>query len=105
MKSFEEIDSFPSQKILLLCEKCGKKSLVQNQNGAQFLKEKIKAEVKAKNVAQKLRPVLSSCLGVCPENKITAALMSTQGDASHFYLLDVDDPEVLFKEIIDQALK
>ena len=81
------------------------KNSLNGENSARVLQQWMKGELKSHGLSQKLRPVVSSCLGVCPEKGVTAALLSNRGEASHFYVLDINNSKELFQEIMDEALK
>ncbi len=104
-KNFKELDSYPAQRVFLLCEKCGMKNPINGENAARVLQQWMKSELKAHGLSMKLRPVVSSCLGICPEKSVTAALLSNEGEASHFYVLNLKNSQEVFQEILDEVLK
>lgn len=104
-QNFKELESSPAERIFLLCEKCGMKNMLNGENSARLLQQWMKAELKEKGLSKKLRPVLSSCLGVCPEKSVTAALLSNQGEASHFYVLNIKNSKEVFNEILEEGLR
>lgn len=64
--------------VIMICKNCGKQFKDQK---AQEAPEQIKSELKAKAKAEfgkQVRVITTSCLGVCPEDKIAIAIASNQ---------------------------
>lgn len=104
-QEIKQVSFCPSEKVLLLCEKCGSKKLIQGENAARVLQQWMKAELKEKGLKEKLRPVLSSCLGLCPEDRITAGLLNSQGEQARFFVLDLKKNKEGFEEILKVVLE
>ncbi len=76
-----------SQRFFLVCEKCGTQSVHHDEiNPAKVIQKLLKEETRLHKTKEKLRPILSSCLGICPENKITALLVESEKPLRFFML-------------------
>lgn len=104
-QEIKEVEYQVSERLLLLCEKCGSKKLIEGENAALVLQKWMKEEIREGGLKEKLRPVLSSCLGLCPEDRITAGLLSTHGNQPRFFVLDLKKSKEGFAEILKVILE
>lgn len=66
--------------VVMICEKCGK----QFEDGLKNSPERIKSELKTKSkeeFGQSVRVITTSCLNICPQDKIAIAKASSTGDS------------------------
>lgn len=79
---------------VLVCEKCGKKQRDSGKNPSHQLASKLKRLGKQKFDKGDLRVVLTSCLDLCPDERIAVALVPTQHDKAAVFLeVDTEDLE------------
>lgn len=71
-----------SANLVLVCEKCGKKiaDKTGTTNPATTLKDWLKKELISRSLWGTSRVVVSSCLDICPENKVAVAYLSDRPD-------------------------
>ncbi len=82
-----------SRAAVLVCEACGKKIMTASgvsENPAHKLKNELKLELKKLQMNEKYRALQSSCLNLCPENKIGVAVVGTKEASAHFLELAPD---------------
>jgi len=79
--------------------------MINDENASIIFKKWMKEKLKEKKLQHELRPVLSSCLGVCPENLVTGALIDNAEVSSKFFLLDLNKSKEGFVEILDNLLE
>ncbi len=69
------------ENLILICEKCGKKLEGKSTpNPSYELKDWLKKELKARDLWGTTRVVTSTCLDICPEDKIAVAFISDRPD-------------------------
>lgn len=102
----------PVETLLLICEKCGKKKVVDDhENPSLSLKKRLKARLKEMPQPKAQRAITTSCLGICPEDAITIGFIdSAQSDATiHFYILQEKNLEkatdILFQQFFLKKLE
>jgi len=79
-KKIENVELGWEETVVLVCTKCGK----QFEDDLRDSPERIKTDLKAKaksELGKKVRVITSSCLNICPENKIAIVKASTQESA------------------------
>ena len=95
-KNIKQVPAPVSDALIMVCEKCGKKVAGTDdpdQNPSRQFQKAMKEKVKAKFGKGKVRPVVSSCLDVCPKDEITVAIVRFDGNtkASKFYTIPKND--------------
>lgn len=68
-----------SESVVMICSKCAKQ--FDNSSALEY-PEKLRMELKTmtkEQLGQKVRVVTTSCLNICPENKITIVKATTNG--------------------------
>jgi predicted metal-binding protein len=81
------------QAIVFICEKCGKRS-DSDKNRSHRLASKLKRSLKANFSKGDIRIALTSCMDLCPEDRITVSLQPVDPDLpSIFWEVDMDDLE------------
>lgn len=107
MIPFEEIPP-PVETLILICEKCGKK-LVQNEqeNPSSLIQKSLKMQIKQELPPGTARAITTSCMSVCPSNAITIARVPPlkENPAAQFYILHEKDVEKAKKFIFDEFIK
>lgn len=94
------------ETLLLICEKCGKRlaGKSDDENPAKLLQQNLKSEVKARHLKGRVRPVLTSCLDICPEGEV--AIGRIQLDQTkpeiEFFTVACEEPDQTAKLLIDQ---
>lgn len=81
------------ETVIMICSKCGEQS------------ERMKSDLKTKCKAafdKKVRVLSTSCLNICPENKIAIVVASNKkSDVYSAYSVEVDTPtEELFNKLL-----
>lgn len=98
----EPAPEFPfSKTAVFICDKCGKKlsnDMPGGENPSHGFQKKLKKESVERFGHREARVMISSCQNVCPEGKISVALLSVDGSAPTEFL--VVEPTAL-----DQARK
>ena len=73
------------ENLILICEKCGKKLEEKSgSNPAHDLKDWLKKELKSRDLWGTTRVVNSTCLDICPEDKIAVAFVSDRPDLGNW---------------------
>ncbi|MFA6238562.1 MAG: hypothetical protein WC635_14605 [Bacteriovorax sp.] len=92
-----------SDTVVMICERCGEQFKSENQQSSP---ERIKGDLKsiAKSEFEKgtVRVITTSCLNICPENKIAITVASKSAkDIFKAYAVDADiSGKDLFEEIL-----
>jgi len=86
-------------ELLLVCLRCARKLDAVTEDGRTILRQELRARIIADSIP--LRVVETSCLGLCPEGAITAALGRDLGGARpQFYTVAAqDDGEALYRHL------
>lgn len=90
--------------VVMVCTKCGKQFRDTKFEGAP---ERIKDELKAASKSQfgkSVRVVNTTCLNICPVNKVAIAVASSREDKNIFEAYSVP-PESSGAEIFEKILK
>ena len=87
-----EVKSPVQASLILICEKCAKKLQVQGtetevENLTRKMHKSLKSEIEITGKKGIVRALVSSCLDICPEGKIAAAVIPVNSP-SHFYVFD-----------------
>lgn len=104
-KGVEETNTPWEKAIVMICTKCSGKIMKDHPereiDPAEHLKKEMRTYLKEQGHGKEVRVVTSSCLDVCPINKITVACASSEPPAFKVVTVDPDvDPIELTKEII-----
>ena len=93
------------EQLILICEKCGiKLAPPPAENPSRALQQKLKALCKTEISDPLVRPVISGCLGVCPEGEVTIAIAGQKRSLQYFTLTNPGDPSVT-SEILAQITR
>lgn len=87
-----QVPSSVSDALIMICEKCGKKVAGTDdpeQNPSRQLQKMMKDMVKTRFGKGKIRPIVSSCMDVCPKDEVTVAIARFDGrsEGSKFYCI------------------
>lgn len=91
------------EAVVMVCSNCGKKLANETlKESPERIKSELKAVVKA-NFGKKIRVVTSSCLNICPEEKIAIVVASKIGPDvfKSFVVKPTISSEELYKKIIE----
>ena len=107
-KQFEitDIPAPISKAMLFICEKCGKKlttSELPEENPARIIQKSMKKACVERFGKKVVRPMVSSCMDVCPEGRITIGIMS-QGPnplPPRFITVEPTETDSLTKKVLD----
>lgn len=87
---FESVDPGWSEALVLICEKCCEKQSVELKE----LRKEVKETLREQGRKGELRVVSSSCLGICPKDKVTMGVVSRTGNSEVVLLLLPSRPTV-----------
>jgi predicted metal-binding protein len=91
-----------SEAVVMICTKCGKQfQSAHNQEAPERIKSDLKSIAKAELGKGSVRVVTSSCLNICPVDKIAIAVASKNAPGTFKgYIVDPEiSGEELFKKI------
>jgi predicted metal-binding protein len=87
--------------MVFICEKCGKRIGQSGKNASHRLASHFKHEVKREFDKGDVRIVLTTCMDICPEDRVTVAIApNAPGIAPTFLVADVDDIEASSEALI-----
>jgi predicted metal-binding protein len=80
-----------SQALVFICEKCGKRAGA-DKHDSHRLASKLKRRIKSEFSKGDIRIVLTSCMDLCPEDRIAVSLQPVDPSlAPTFWEVDIDD--------------
>jgi predicted metal-binding protein len=101
VKSGVEKTEIPFKKIVMICSHCGDQfNSNQSMGTVERIKNELKSCVKEKMAQGEVRVITTSCLSMCPANKIAIAVAGL-GQTTPFVGLAVD-PYIAKEELFDQ---
>ncbi|MBN8827419.1 MAG: hypothetical protein J0H68_01780 [Sphingobacteriia bacterium] len=71
------------QALIFICEKCGKK-LAQETNPSVSIQQDLKQKLREKFPAKEMKASLVSCLGICPVEQVSVAIVPNQSQPKYF---------------------
>ena len=81
------------QAMVFICEKCGKRS-GSDKNRSHRLASKLKKSLKGHFSKGDIRIALTSCMDLCPEDRITVSLQPVDPDLpASFWEVDIEELE------------
>ena len=101
-KKIEKVELGWEESVVMVCTKCGK----QFEDDLRDSPDRIKSELKAKaksELGKKVRVITTSCLNICPDNKI-AVVKASNKEPSVFEAYAVD-PNSSGDELFAKILK
>jgi predicted metal-binding protein len=102
----QSVESPVAQAMVLICEKCGKRAGGSVKNVSYRLASRFKRQVKREFSKGDIRIVLTTCMDICPDDRVTVAITPTAaGGAPLFLLVDIDDVEASSEALIGAIRK
>jgi predicted metal-binding protein len=97
----QAVESPVAQAMVLICEKCGKRAGGSGKNVSYRLASHFKRQVKRAFGKGDIRIVLTTCMDICPDDRVTVAITPTApGSAPLFMLVDIDDLEASSEALV-----
>ena len=91
-----------SVALILVCEKCGRRlDPDAEKNPSRRLLGRVKKAAKQVFPKGSVRPVMTSCMDICPEARISVAIAPVKGAATRFFTVKGKDPEVDSAAVIE----
>ena len=75
--NFENVEIPWSDKLIMICTRCGAKT--NAPDCSERMKSELKTEIKETNQKEKFRAISTSCLSICPENRVAIVTISRGG--------------------------
>ena len=95
-----------STGLILICDKCGKRMKADfDENPSRELVARLKKESKEAFGKGEVRAALTSCLDICPENRISVAIVPTGGHAegARYFTVKASDIKDTSQTIVKEA--
>jgi predicted metal-binding protein len=102
----QSIEAPVSNALILVCEKCGKRLDSDfDENPSRRLISRLKKQAKKRFGRGEVRAVLTSCMDICPDDRVSVALVAFRGAASNtrFFAVKLDDPEETSERILREV--
>jgi predicted metal-binding protein len=102
----QPVDAPVSNALVLVCEKCGKRLDSDfDENPSRRLVSRLKKLAKKRFGRGEVRAVLTSCMDICPDDRVSVALVTFRGAASktQFFTVKPDDPEATSQRILREV--
>lgn len=91
--------------LVFICERCGNRVTHSGKNPSQRLASRLKKATKRRCEKGDIRSVLTSCMNVCPEDRIAIQIAPVGGrHQCAFYTVGVEDLEESAATIISAVL-
>lgn len=100
MSQIENADVPWSDAVVMVCTKCSRK-LVGDESLADQMKKTLKSAFKEGGLGKHVRTVTSSCLDICPKERVAIAVMC-RNDGTHAITVD---PKIDDRSLFDQVKK
>ena len=97
-----------STGLILICDKCGKRLEADyDENPSRELVARLKKASKDAFGKREVRAALTSCLDICPDNRISVAIVPTGGQSAQAQYLTVkaSDLKGSSETIVEEARK
>lgn len=97
-----------STGLILICDKCGKRMKADfDENPSRELVARLKKESKQVLGKGRVRVALTSCLDICPQDRISVALVPTaeHSAAARYFTVKPSDIEGSAETIVEEARK
>lgn len=95
----------PVETLLLICEKCGKKQVLEGEENPSIqIQKQLKARIKEALKPGMARAVTTSCLNICPVNAIAIGYLDSlpQNTSAKFFLLKEKDVDQAVNNLFQQ---
>jgi predicted metal-binding protein len=92
--------------LILICEKCGKK-MDSDENPSRELVARLKKASKEVFGKGQIRAALTSCLDICPDDRISVAIVPTgsHSEAARYFTVKASDIKDTSEKIVKEARK
>jgi predicted metal-binding protein len=100
------IDPPFSTGLILICDKCGKRMKADfDENPSRELVARLKKESKEVFGKGEVRAALTSCLDICPEDRISVAIVPTGGhtEGARYFTVKATDVKGTSETIVKEA--
>lgn len=101
---FKTVEAPVKKAVVMICEKCGAKLSPEGTNLSREIQQTLKAEIKGRLGKGVIRAVVTSCLDLCPEGKITVAINHLEENKTEFLEADPENPRAVIDGIFERAL-
>ncbi len=95
------IDAPVATALVLVCEKCGKHLGPDGKNASPHLASKLKRNFKRQLERGAARAVLTSCMDVCPEDRVTVAIIPSGAGSVRYCEVDVKDLDAASDAVLE----
>ncbi len=102
------VDSPVSTALILVCDRCGKRMKSDlDKNPSRQLVSRLKKTSRELFEKGEVRAALTSCLDVCPRDRLTIAIVATHGPVSQprFFTVRADDIDDTSQKILKDVRK
>jgi predicted metal-binding protein len=97
-----------STGLILICDKCGKRLKAEfDENPSRELVARLKKASKSVFAKGEVRAALTSCLDICPEDRISVAIVPTGGQSkgARYFTVKASDIKETSETIVKEAQK
>ena len=104
----EVVDPPVSTGLILICDKCGKRMKAGfDENPSRELVARLKKASKEVFGKGEVRAALTSCLDICPDNRISVAIVPTgnRSEAARYFTVKASDLKDAGDKIVKEARK
>jgi predicted metal-binding protein len=94
--------------LILICDKCGKRMKADSdENPSRELVARLKKASRQVFAKTQVRAALTSCLDICPENRISVAIVPTDGHSrpARYFTVKASDLKDTSEKIVKEARK
>jgi predicted metal-binding protein len=102
------VDAPVSTSLILVCDKCGKRMQSDlDENPSRQLVSRLKKMSRELFQKGEIRAALTSCLNICPQDRLSIAIVPTEnsGSAPRFLTVKTDDIEGTSRKILREVRK
>jgi predicted metal-binding protein len=100
------VDPPVSTGLILICDKCGKRMKADfDENPSRELVARLKKASKQVFDKRQVRAALTSCLDICPDNRISVAIVPTgqHSQGARYFTVKASDLKATSEEIAAEA--
>jgi hypothetical protein len=87
--------------LVLVCEKCGKHLGPDGKNASPHLASKLKRCFKRRLERGQARAILTSCMDVCPEDRVTVVVVPSHRGPAQYCEMDVSDLDAASDAVLE----
>jgi predicted metal-binding protein len=93
-KLIQPISPPVNSAMVFICEKCGRRAGDSGKNPSHRLASKFKHLTKHEFGKGEVRIVLTSCMDICPDDRIAISLQPATNQPATFWVSDIDDLDI-----------